>query len=283
VTTTVTNDDISFTVQPRTDRFWQMFETGAWEPWTLDVLRERLGSGSHHVDIGTWVGVTVLFAAALGATVNGFEPDPAALQELEANLAANPDLAKLVTIHPTALAATAGKRRLGRNQAGGDGMSSLARDSIEGIDVHVEAVAEWLDRRVFTCANLVKIDIEGGEYELLPAMRNYLDSSRPDLLLSLHAYHLFEGLPPSFTRRGPGRILRNRLLMLHERVKIAWLATLYPNIYVASEHGWHVVRKVTWLRLLHVPRNFEFFFSVTPFSVSGSAPPRPLKPWKLWF
>jgi FkbM family methyltransferase len=282
MTAVVTNGDISFAVQPRADRFWGMFETGAWEAWTLDVLRERLGPGSHHLDIGAWVGVTVLFAAALGATVDGFEPDPVALQELKANLAANPDLAKLVTIHPIALAATTGKRHMGLNQNGGDGMSSLARESIEGIDVQTEAVAEWLDRPAFTRANVVKIDIEGGEYELLPIMRDYLENSKPDLLLSLHAYHLFERLPP-FARRGPVRILRNRLLMLRERAKIAWLATSYANIYVVSEHDWHVVHKVTWLRLLHVPRNFDFFFSVTPISASGSAAPRPLKPWKLWF
>ena len=258
-----------------------MFEAGVWEPWTLEVLRGRLGPGSHHVDIGAWVGVTVLVAAARGATVDGFEPDPGALQELKANLAANPDLAKLVTIHPVALAAKGGDRRLSRHKAWGDGMSSLARDGGEGIGVPVEAAADWLGRSAFTRANLVKIDIEGGEYELLPVMRGYLERSRPDLLLSMHAYHLFDRLP-RFARRGLIRFLRNRFLMLRERIKVAWLARLYPYIYVVSEHDWQVVRKLTWLRLLHVPRNFDFFFSLTPLRVSGSSAPRPLKPWKLW-
>ena len=128
---------------------------------------------------------------------------------------------------------------------------------------------------------MVKIDIEGGEYELLPVMRRYLTSHKPDLLLSLHAYHLYETIP-RFSRNGMARFMRNRVLALRERLKLVWLAGIYPYSYVVDRDEWRVVRKTTWYRLLHVPRNFEFFFSTTPLQLTRLPSPRPLEPWRIW-
>src|SRR4051794_20749320 len=107
---TVSSHGARLHVRARSDGFWELFDKGLWEPSTLRVLRDRLRVGARYVDIGAWVGPTALVAAAAGAQVEAFEPDPGALDELEANLAANPDLAQRVTIHPFALSRAGGTR-----------------------------------------------------------------------------------------------------------------------------------------------------------------------------
>ena len=44
--------------------FWQdHFATGRWEPFTLQTIDAFVGPSSTYVDIGSWVGPTVLWAA----------------------------------------------------------------------------------------------------------------------------------------------------------------------------------------------------------------------------
>ncbi|CAK0757174.1 hypothetical protein CCP1ISM_7140001 [Azospirillaceae bacterium] len=83
--------------------WWQSYASGRWEPQTLALLYKILRPGDLYIDVGAWIGPTVLFAAARGATVVAFEPDRTAFRELAANVAANPSLSKRITLHNTAL------------------------------------------------------------------------------------------------------------------------------------------------------------------------------------
>jgi FkbM family methyltransferase len=230
-----------------------------------EVLRARLGPGVRYVDIGAWIGPTVLVAAATGAAVEGFEPDPAAFQELRANVDANPELARRVTVHQVALAARAGTRMLFFWDQPGDTMSSFAhrsRHAARGVPVSVESIRDWTGRPGFD-ADLVKIDIEGGEYDLIRAMRPYLVRRRPDLLLSVHAYQLARRTDRMVGRGVPRRLAAHGLV-LRERLKLRWLAKLYSHVYVVSANDWRPVDGATWRRLLHVPANQELFFANRP-------------------
>ena len=263
VTVIVSSHDVRLHVHARPDGFWERFDSGTWEPWTLRVLAERLRPGARYIDIGAWIGPTVLAAAAAGALVEGFEPDPGALPELRANLDANPRLAQRVTIHPVALAATRASRMLFFWGDAGDSMSSLvhrARSASEGALVNVEPIRDWLGRPAFDAADLIKIDIEGGEYELIPAMHAYLARKRPDLLLSMHAYQL-AGQIDRLARSGVPRRIAAHGLVLSERLKIGWLAKDYLHVYVARGNDWQPVDRQTWRRLLHVPEDCDLFFS----------------------
>ena len=81
---------IRVSATPRYKTFWDKYEQGAWEPTTLDVLSRFLKHGSFYIDVGGWIGPTVLYAAALGAEVVAFEPDDVAHAELAKNLELNP-------------------------------------------------------------------------------------------------------------------------------------------------------------------------------------------------
>jgi FkbM family methyltransferase len=165
--------------------FWDRVEAGTWEPGTLRVLDDLLGPGSLFVDIGAWVGALTLYAAALGAEIVALEADPRALDQLGRNLAANPDLAARVTVVPRALTAEGGAVRMGARRKPGDSMSSVLLAGAGETWTSPGMTPGELASRLPGRADLVKIDIEGGEYGVLPRLGPLLDGG-PALLLALH-------------------------------------------------------------------------------------------------
>lgn len=138
------------------------------------------------LDLGAWVGPITLLAAARGASVLAVEADPAALGQLRRNLAANPGLAPRVTVVPRAVAPEPGPVTLGARRKPGDSMSSVL---LGGADLTWETEAitpAELAAALPPAGDLfVKLDIEGGEYGLLPAFGPLL-SRDPRILVSFH-------------------------------------------------------------------------------------------------
>src|SRR5215207_5157387 len=95
-------DTLALTIADRQLTFWDAVEKGQWEPLTLATVRAYCRPGVVFVDCGAWVGPTALVAAGAGAQVFAIEADPAALEQLAANLAANPELAQRITVLPRA-------------------------------------------------------------------------------------------------------------------------------------------------------------------------------------
>ncbi|MDJ1159447.1 FkbM family methyltransferase [Chelatococcus sp. SYSU_G07232] len=167
--------------------YWDRVAAGLWEPGTLAVLDRWLDGDTVFVDLGAWVGPTALYAAALGARVFAVEADPAALDQLARNLAANPTLAERITVIDRAIHPHAGTVTFGARRKPGDSMSSLLLAgapttwSAETITPAELAALLPCDGRRF-----VKIDIEGAEYDLLPHLGPLMDRSEAAVLLSLH-------------------------------------------------------------------------------------------------
>lgn len=160
--------------------FWQKMNSGEWESGTLSVLREHLTRNTKFLDIGAWIGPTGLTAAAIGARVVVFEPDPVAYKHLLANIALNPELAGQIEVHNAAAWISDGQRRLGSGRFGfGDSMSSFATESENGVIVQTVDVAKLH-------GDFVKIDVEGAEYDIIPRAASTLLKNRPPLLLATH-------------------------------------------------------------------------------------------------
>jgi FkbM family methyltransferase len=177
-----------FRADPYHIAFWNEVNRGAWETSTLDALEEFLNRSSVFADIGAWIGPLTLFAAGRARRVFSFEPDPFAYECLLRNLRLN-DLRNVTPFH-LALGARNGLRPM----ALPDGQLGTSRTtplvSGEGTD-RIEACGiRWQDWMTVTGVDhldFIKIDIEGGEFELLPSMRDYLQSDKPTVHLSLHA------------------------------------------------------------------------------------------------
>ena len=173
--------------------FWDRVAAGAWEPETIAAYEAETGPGTFVVDLGAWVGPLAILAAVRGARVLAVEADPAALDQLRRNLAANPDLASRVDVLARAVAADTGPVRLGARRKPGDSMSSVLLAggatawNADGVTPASLLAARRPGERVF-----VKLDIEGGEYALLPSLWPLLREAGATLLLSLHPEFLRE-------------------------------------------------------------------------------------------
>jgi FkbM family methyltransferase len=182
-------------VHPEDRRFWIDANFGAWEPETLETYRQFVRPDMEVCDIGAWVGPTAIFAAKLGASVTCFEPDPAAYERLLFNLRRN--AAGRVRPFPMALGGEDGLRRMGAmaSHLGQSGTSFHAPErGSQSTDVLALSWSSAVRLLRLPRFDFIKIDVEGGESELLPAMLPYLREHRPTLLLSTHFQFIPEEL-----------------------------------------------------------------------------------------
>lgn len=167
--------------------FWDRVEAGRWEPGTLAVLDALLDARTTFVDLGAWVGPTTLHAAARARRVLAVEADPSALDQLRRNLAVNPDLAARVGVVPKAIHPVSGPVALGAKRKPGDSMSSVLLASgagawtVEAVTPPELATELADDERI-----VVKLDIEGGEYGLMPHLGPILTARTAALVVSFH-------------------------------------------------------------------------------------------------
>lgn len=218
----------------RADRhaeFWDLLANGTWEPATVDVLEAHLGPDRQFVDIGAWIGPLSLLALAMGARVLAFEPDPVARQDLEHNLQLNPGFQQRITVDARALGSGSGRQSMTGGELGLGASTSRVvtaesaptdSASVEVVDVQaLTGTAEFQQ-----CA-LLKCDIEGGEYAVLPRLRQYLRDVHPPLLLSLHGYDLLEG------HEAAGLLERRRLQLTQamRRQRLFRALASYEHLY----------------------------------------------------
>lgn len=162
-------------------RFWQDHFCGDWEMGTLTELGSLLKEDRDYLDIGAWVGPTVLWGAPLARRCVAVEPDPIALKVLRENVDRN---CSNVTIIPAAVSDRAGTAELETGGDWGDSMSSLQRRTgascVTVPTVTLESVLVDLDPAV------VKIDIEGGEGLLLSPNEDLLHDIDCPIILGIH-------------------------------------------------------------------------------------------------
>lgn len=174
--------------------FWRKVSRDKWEPETIQVLSNHLSKKSVYCDIGTWIGPTVLYASQKCERVIAFEPDPVAYKYLLSNLILNN--ADNVTPYNIALSNTTGVLEMASfGSRLGDSMTSLLKNRNKDAKKTQALVFDWnYAVNIFELEKIdvLKIDIEGGEFLLIPAMKDYLIKYKPIVWLSIHAPFLPE-------------------------------------------------------------------------------------------
>lgn len=192
--------EIRFVVSQNIE-LWRKVGSDRWEPDTFSVFDRFIDSETVYLDIGAWIGTTVLYACQRAKRSYAFEPDPVACQELRRNVAANagnPAMERLEVIEK-AIGAEDGVVTLGSDTQGGDSRSSvLACGGATAWQVDSLRLDSFLASLEPGARCFIKIDIEGAEYGLVPAMRSAFADHDVDLLLSLHPFELAR----SFRKRG---------------------------------------------------------------------------------
>ncbi|MDK3020524.1 FkbM family methyltransferase [Pseudodonghicola flavimaris] len=184
---------VPFRLDPYHSKFWRRAGAGRWEPETFAVLDAHLAADRDYLDIGAWIGPTVLYAAKKARHVWAFEPDATAFRHLAWNIELN-GLANVSAL-PVALAARTGVARMASfGGEPGDSMTSLLKGAEAGgsdvVTLDWRAFAGDVD---LSGVGLVKMDVEGAEFDLIPELLPWLQAVRPALYLSTHAPYLNEG------------------------------------------------------------------------------------------
>lgn len=204
-------------------RFWNELEYGQWEPGTFKVFDRYVSASCVYIDIGAWIGPTAFYCAQVARLSYAFEPDPVAFKELEQNFQANRerDWISRLTVYNAAIASASGTIQLGSREGGGDSMSSvLFSDEHTSWEVKAIRLQDFIkhngleDRELF-----IKMDIEGGEYDLIPTLKEVFLQENCHLYLSLHPHFLMRSIGKNVRIPFLGGLV-GRLVFVYRHIKI---------------------------------------------------------------
>jgi FkbM family methyltransferase len=171
----------------RNESFWGRVASGRTEAGTFAAIERLLDPDGTFLDLGAWIGAMTLYAAGICRRCFAVEPDPLAFAQLSANLALNPDLAPRVVACNEAIWDRTGPLPFGTASTLGDSQSSaLFTSSSQTLTVPAFTIEDFVSRHQVRGLSFIKIDIEGGEATVLPAMERFLEAAKPSLYVSLH-------------------------------------------------------------------------------------------------
>jgi FkbM family methyltransferase len=164
------------------------YAKGSHEPWMQDLLKSQLRAGDCYYDLGAHSGFFALIAGCQvgpSGAVLAVEPDPNNAKTLRLNVARN-DLAQVAVLQAAVWSSSsqvnfepASDSTQGRVSSNGHGRSA---------SIGVPAVS--LDDMVFSEGrrppDLIKMDVEGAEWEALQGARRLLTEVTPKLLCEVH-------------------------------------------------------------------------------------------------
>jgi FkbM family methyltransferase len=211
--------------------------TSGFEEGTIRYFDLVLPHCDRMIDFGAYIGFTALHAASRGVVVYAFEPNPAAHDLLVRNVAANPELAPQIhlfrygiglrdedaTLYVKAFADSGAS--LHRTIERGTLINGVAAATIRLRDAAAVLREVGVDHRT-----LLKIDIEGAEYQVLPAIAPLLAEQKPWLHVSFHPFNLVHDDP-----------YRTELLRLRGMLDAAEALACYRFLHVFSHGTWETV------------------------------------------
>ena len=199
----ISKDGIEFNVTvSKNEDFWNLVNNDNWEPSTFDIFNRFIKNDTTFFDVGAWIGPTTLYGSQLAKYTYSFEPDPVAFKELSKNIDLNEELKTTLTILNKAVSFESGTLKLGSLGDGGDSMSSvLFADKDTAWEIESINLTKFIKEKEINGHLFVKIDIEGGEYEIVPHLKQLFQDYDIDLFLSIHPTFLEQELKEKYSFR----------------------------------------------------------------------------------
>ena len=180
----------------RSYKFWKGYMGKGWEPETFKIFDAFLDKNHSYIDIGSYIGPSVLYGSQLAKHCFAIEPDPIAFQELKNNIELNDHLKPHITLSKYCISDSIGTAKFfvpnKKLEYGGGGSSSLLDWKNKKIfwEVQTTTIQQFIQSFSITDCNFIKIDIEGAEFDLIPSMSGYLKNQKPTLLIEIHLWAL---------------------------------------------------------------------------------------------
>lgn len=175
--------------------FWEEYENN-FEDYTFKIFDRFLNKDYGFIDVGAWIGATVLYGANISKTCYCFEPDRVAFKYLENNIAVNEEIKDRIHSFDFGVS-NKNSKEVFYVGSGSTSMSSLKPiwDKRGSYEIDVCDFPTTLQRASIDLStiNFIKIDIEGGEFDLIPSLIDYLKKVNhyPTLYISLHTPFTF--------------------------------------------------------------------------------------------
>lgn len=171
------------------------FESGYWsgdhEPWVQDVLKAQLKPGDCFYDVGAHTGFFSLIGARFvgdNGLVVAFEADPENAALLRVN--ANRNQIAQVKLIEAAVWSSPGAIHFERASRSSNRTEGHVAPDGKGNSIGITVAATSLDEVIYgnreRAPQLVKIDVEGAEWEVLQGAHRMLAELRPELLCEVH-------------------------------------------------------------------------------------------------
>lgn len=212
--------------------------TSGFEEGTIRFFHRVLPHCRTMIDFGAYIGFTALHAATRGVEVWAFEPNPVSHDLLVRNVAANPALSPRMHLFQHGVGARDETVTLYAKAHADSGASihrTIERGTlIQGVPaagIQLRSAAAVLHEIGLTNDCLLKIDIEGAEYDVLPAIEPLLRHAKPWLHVSFHPFNL--------TRDGDP--YRTALLRLRASLEAADALAHYRFLHVWSQGAWETI------------------------------------------
>jgi|GEM_PF-1379563 len=220
------------------DNFWKGVKNNTWEVETFRIFDFFLNQRCSFIDMGAWIGPTVLYGIQLASHCYAVEPDPVAFSILKENVHLNPELKNRITLCNIAISDSNGKVTLAASEGLGKSDSSMYKSYSSGYPVEVDCLSfpAFCQRYNVTGVNFVNIDTEGAEIVILPSMVNFIKDYKPTVYLSLH--------PQLFPDQERNIIEIIEVMELFTRIydnKLNRLSLSYIEATLASRKGMEVV------------------------------------------
>lgn len=209
--------------------------TSGFEEGTLRFFDAVLPRCDKMIDCGAYIGFTTLYAAGYGVAVTAFEPSGVNFQFLSANVEANPAMVPRIKLYSHGIGTRDERVTLyakGYADSGSSVFQVVERgQAISGrpdATVELRSAADVLRGAGLNRRTLLKIDIEGAEYAVLPAIADLLAERKPWLHVSFHPFNLAADRDPY------GAMVRR----LRAAMEVAEATACYRYLHLFAEGDW---------------------------------------------
>jgi FkbM family methyltransferase len=172
-------------------RFELGYTNGDHEPWLQQLLKSELRSGDCFYDVGAHTGFFALIASRfIGSTgsIVAFEPDPDNVATLQANIARNG--ISQVALAEAAVWSSPGEvtfeRALGESNRTQGHILTEPNAKLARISVKAVRLDDLIFNEGYPHPQLMKMDVEGAEWDALQGASRMLGEIRPKLLCEIH-------------------------------------------------------------------------------------------------
>lgn len=168
------------------------------DPSTMKQFLSWLKPDSVFYDIGSNIGFHALTANLIigSGQIYAFEPMPAIREIFENHIRLNSKhiISNNINLSPMAISNTAGEVEFSNNIVHRDGNTYIKESYVfSGTDNKIRVQCQSVDgllKQGYLAPDIIKIDVEGAEYDVLLGAKNTLQQYQPYILLATHDCHL---------------------------------------------------------------------------------------------